>query len=371
MVISPPSSRPRLPLSRRLAFPLSLSLSIALTASACTPDDPTPTGTGGTGGAAGQAGTAGTGASASTGGTGGTAPAGGTGGSAGSGGTTTTTFPENPNCLVPEGASDLIHEGIVAPGLVCTRFPAPLAAPRDVLKTKSGRIFVSEFGAGRIVEHTPGGFVPIATGLVAPIGLREENATTLLVSEEGAQSVSRIDIATGTHTLIAKVGQNVTYLANGPDNAAYVSSFKELADTKKGIIFRVDLATSAATPFATGVNVPEGLFFDPQSRLHVAEWLLPSAVLRFPAAGGDAQSAATLATGFNNIYGLAPDGQGGLYAGDHAGRIVHVAPDGTQTDIVKDIARPGGIFRTPEGDLWIAEFVDFGQTGYLLHIEGL
>lgn len=276
----------------------------------------------------------------------------------------------DPNCAVPPGASDLIHEGIPAAGLVCARLPYPLASPRDVLETADGHVFVSEFGAGKIVELTDAGFVPVAEGLVAPIGLREAADGALLVTEEGKQSVSRVDRATGTRTEIAAVGQNVTYLALGPDGAAYVSSFKELADTKKGIVFRVDLNTAAVTPFATALNVPEGLFFD-GAQLLVAEWLLPSAVHRIPAGGGAAGAGTKVAEGFQNVYGLEGDGGGGFYAGDHAGRVVHVAADGAEDDVVTGIGRPGGLRRGKGGVLWVAEFVDFGQTGYLIRISGL
>jgi len=150
-----------------------------------------------------------------------------------------------------------------------------------------------------------------------------------------------------------------------------MSSFEELADSKKGVVYRVNLGTGVATPFATGLNVPEGLFVSGAGALTVAEWLLPSAVLRFPAGGGAVATATKLAEGFQNVYGLASDGGDGMYAGDHAGRVVHVASDGAQTDVVTGIGRPGGLWLARNGDLWIAEFVDFGATGYLIRISGL
>ncbi len=360
--------------SARLVVPC-LAFCLGLTASACgSPDDSTSSGAGGNGGsgtttATGGGGNGGDGATTATGGGGTTATGGGgssAGGNGGGGG-----LPVDPNCAVPEGASDLITEGIPAPGLVCTRFPYPLLAPRDVVETADGHLFVSEFGAGRIVELTDSGFVPLAEGLVAPIGLREENAGKLLVTEEGLHSLSRIDRVTGARTQVAGGMNQVTYLTRGPDGAAYVSSFQEAADTKKGVVWRVDLGTGATLPFATGTNVTEGLFFDAAGQLHVADWLLPSAVYRFPAPGGPIANATKVADGFQNIYGLAGDGDGGFYAGDHAGKVVHVAPDGTKTDLLTSIGRPGGLWVAKNGDLSIAEFVEFGKTGYLIRISGL
>lgn len=338
---------------------LPLWLAGILVLSACSPDPESTLSGGAAGGSTSSSSTSGTAASGGTGGAGATG-----GASTGSGGA------PDPNCAVPPGASDLIHEGIPAAGLVCTRFPFPLASPRDVLQTKDGHLFATEFGAGHIVELTESGFVTVASNLVSPIGLREAADGSLLVSEEGLHSLAKVDRATGVRTLIATVPHNVTYLALGPDGAAYLSSFAELADSKKGVVYRVDLGTGVAAPFATGLNVPEGLFLDATGALFVTEWLLPSTVYHYPSNGGDIAAATQLADGFDHAYGLLSDGAGGIFVGDHAGRVVRIASDGTQTDIVTGIGRPGGLWRAASGDLWIAEFVDFGQTGYLIRISG-
>ena len=367
----PPRRRRRLPLSASAAPALLVTLALAIPA--CdSPADSTSSGGGGSGASGGTTASGGNGGS-SAGGNGGNggSSAGGNGGSSNGGNGGSGGAPGSPNCAIPPGAADLITEGIPAPGLVCTRYPYPLVSPRDVVETADGHIFVSEFGAGRIVELTGSGFVTLAEGLAAPIGLREENATSLLVTEEGQHSLSRIHRTTGARTQVAGGLNQATYLARGPDGAAYVSSFQELADTKKGVVWRVDLTTGSTLPFTTGTNVTEGLFFDPEGQLFVAEWLLPSAVYRFPPAGGPLAAATQVADGFSNIYGLAGDTSGGFYAGDHAGKITHIAEDGTKTDLLTNIGRPGGIWVAKNGDLLVAEFVEFGKTGYLLRIEGL
>lgn len=335
----------------------------ALVALGCSGTDTASSGGGQTTSSTSSAG--GAGGSASTGGqasSGGQTSSGGAGGAGG--------FTGDPTCAIPPGASNLIHEGIPAPGLVCTRFPYPLASPRDVVEAADGTILVTEFGAGRIVALGDSGFTEVAKGLVSPIGLREDEDGSLLVTEEGLFSLARIDRATGARTPIAKLPHNVTYLATSGAKA-YVSVFFELADTKKGGVYEVDLATGTFAPFATALNVPEGVFVEPDGSLFVAEWLLPSAVHHVPAAGGAAGPATQVATGFQNVYGLASDGKGGFYAGDHAGKITHVASDGSRQDLLTNIGRPGGIWIAASGDMWIAEFVDFGQTGYLIRLRGL
>lgn len=247
-----------------------------------------------------------------------------------------------------------------------TRYDAPLASPRDVVVAQGGAIYVSEFGAGRVVRVDEAGAVSIAGGLTSPIGLRELPDGDLIVAEEGAGSVARLDVASGARTPIAEGLGNVTYLALGPDGAAYVSAFTALDAVGDGVVWRVDVATGAATRFATGLTVPEGLMFD-GDRLIVAEWALPSPIVRFPAGGGARAGAAVLGEGFAHVYGVADDRAGGVLVGDHEGRVAAVRADGRVDTIVDGIGRPGGF--AWDGDaLLVVEFVDFGATGALIRV---
>jgi len=71
------------------------------------------------------------------------------------------------------------------------------------------------------------------------------------------------------------------------------------------VVWRVDLETTEGTPYATGLNVPEGLFFE-EDALRVVEWHLPSAAVAFPTGGGD--TGTDIGTGYENAYGLVGDG---------------------------------------------------------------
>lgn len=275
----------------------------------------------------------------------------------------------DPRCNVPPGADPSSGPALPRVGLSCMRYPFALASPRDVLFASDGSIYVSEFGAGRILRLQADGFAVVAEGLTSPIGLRELPDGDLIVAEEGANSAARIDASTGARTEIAGGLSAVTYLTLGPDGAAYVSSFREVAPTSTGVIWRVDIASGAASPYVTNMNVPEGLFFD-GDQLVAAEWHLPSAVLRFDAAGGVAADAETIGTGYENVYGLISDGAGGALVGDHAGRIVQLRADGTEEDVLVGIGRPGGMAWADDGDLLIAEFVGFGATGWLIRVSG-
>jgi hypothetical protein len=47
---------------------------------------------------------------------------------------------------------------------------------------------------------------------------------------------------------------------------------------------------------------------------------------------------------------------------------LRVRADGSSEVVLDAIGRPGGIAREDDGTIWIAEFVDFGATGYLIRL---
>lgn len=263
-------------------------------------------------------------------------------------------------CAVPAGAT--VAAALPRDGLRCTRYPFKLAAPRDVVETASGAIYVTEMSAGRVSRLEPSGFVTVATGLSAPIGIRERDGK-LIVSEEGAHALTAIDPRTGEKQNLARDLGNVTYLAIGKDNAIYASSFTAL-DAPTAVIKRV---APEVTSFITGVNVPEGLLFDGDA-LFVVEWGRPSRVSRF----APGAPPAIVATGFDRAYGIASSGKG-LYVSDTiANTVTHVAPDGAREEVLRDAATPAGLFRTAAGDLLVVEHGNPSHNGVgaLIRLSG-
>lgn len=260
---------------------------------------------------------------------------------------------------------------VAAPGLSCEVLGGPLLAPRDVWVTRDGTVYVTAMGAGTIERLDGDRFVPVASGLQAPIGLREAPDGALLVGEEGGRSVARIDRTTGARTLVAGELGNVTYLTVDAAGAVFASSFDQVGPFGTGRITRIDPVTRAATRYATGLHVPEGLFVDGAGALHVAEWAEPSVVRRFPAGGGAVEASSVVTGDLANVYGLLPDGAGGMFIGDHAGRVLRLRADGTRDVVLARVGRPGGFAREAGGALLVAEFVDFGAAGRLLRVRGL
>ncbi len=276
-------------------------------------------------------------------------------------------------CEIPAGADARIHVALARPGARCTRYPFPLAAPRGVVETRDGSIFVTEWAGGRIVRLTPSGFTTVATGLRNPIGIVEDASGALLVTEEGAHSLSRIDRNNGNRVELTNALDNATYVTLGSDNAAYVSSFTAMAPT--GRVVRVGLgAPSAPTTYASGLDVPEGLFFGADGRLVVAEWHhAPARVVRFQAGGGSVAQADTATTDLEHVYGVLGGDRGGLYVADTADRVMHVEANGDREVVLSNVAVPAGLGRTASGDLLVIELADlgFGKMGYLLRVSGL
>lgn len=260
---------------------------------------------------------------------------------------------------------------VPGPGLSCVVLGDPLAAPRDVWVTRDETVYVTEMGAGAIVRLEGDRFVPVATGLMDPIGLREAADGALLVGEEGGRSVARVDRTTGARTLLAGELGSVTYLTVDAAGAVFASSFDNVGPFGTGRVTRIDPATGEATRHATGLNVPEGLFIDAAGALFVAEWAAPSSVRRFAPGGGPVGTSAVVAADLMGVYGLLPDGEGGLFIGDHAGRVLRQRADGTREVVLDRVRRPGGFARTADGALLVVEFVDFGATGRLLRVTGL
>lgn len=274
-----------------------------------------------------------------------------------------------PRCVVPPNAPEYVREAIAAEGYSCERVPIPLRAPRDVIESRDGTIYVTEMSAGRIVRLSNEGAVPVVSGLDAPIGLRELPDGRLLVAEEGAHRVSRVDPRTGARETIADGLAQATYLTLGPDGAAYVSSFTAL-DTPTATVKRVGL-DGAVRDFATGLNVPEGLFFDERGRLHVSNWGAPSRLLRLEPAGGDASTATVLAHGFARLYGAAPHPDGVAVCDTATGTVTLVRGDGTREVILRDVAVPAGISGTAGGALLLTELGrdDFSGLGYVIRLS--
>jgi choice-of-anchor A domain-containing protein len=105
----------------------------------------------------------------------------------------------------------------------------------------------------------------------------------------------------------------------GPDGGLYLSN------NAQGIVYRVDPTTKVATEYATGLNTPRGLLFEPDGSLLIAE-NTPNRIRRFR------NGALTeFATGITAVDELRRGQDGAVYALNlNQGTLTRIAADGSQ-----------------------------------------
>ncbi len=287
-------------------------------------------------------------------------------------------------CQVPGGADPRVTVATPGAGFTCTRYPFPLAGPREIIEAHDGSLYVSEWTGGRISRFTDAGFVTVASGLDHPLGLRELGDGSLLVVEEVGHALTRVDPKTGTSARVATNLGYATDMTLAADGAALVGSFPDFdhPGSVRALTLEPDGGASIADR-VTGIYVPEGLYFEPSGALVVAQWTTrggggngPANVLRFPSGSGDASSAEIVAEGFDHVYGVlaAPDGAvlvGEIFNSPGRDRVVKLTKGAAPTTVLDGVAVPGGMIFTRAGDLLLLEGVSLSHdaSGYLLRLH--
>lgn len=130
-------------------------------------------------------------------------------------------------------------------------------------------------------------------------------------------------------------------------------------------------------------SVPTGIIPAPDG-----DGLLVADYSGFPYATGSSrifrvqagQPATVFASGFTNLIGLAPAGDGGVYAlemarngalsGNPEGALIHLAPSGEQDTVAcHGLVYPTGIATGPDGKVYVSNYGTFGTNGEVVQIE--
>jgi sugar lactone lactonase YvrE len=126
-------------------------------------------------------------------------------------------------------------------------------------------------------------------------------------------------------------------------------------DNLDGMIYKFAPDGTRST-FATGLNYPEGLAFDSEGYLLVADdgtGVGDGTIYKFAPDG----TRSIFATGLNYPFGLACDSAGNLFESDLvSGTIYKFAPDGTRSIFVTGLSLPQGLAFDSAGDLFEADF---------------
>jgi len=107
-----------------------------------------------------------------------------------------------------------------------------------------------------------------------------------------------------------------------------------------------------ASVYAAGLVAPDGLAFDPNGVLYVAEEM--AGRISQVGAGG---SITPVITGLTNPEGIAFDDAGSLYIVEdaQAGRLIKRTSDSLTTTLAADLDAPEGVVWTPDGTLYVTE----------------
>jgi len=177
----------------------------------------------------------------------------------------------------------------------------------------------------------------------------------IVVTDQGKESIFKVDPATGVATLISANGnlQDPRGIVIDTDGTLLV------ADKAAGAILRVDPADGSQTVVSSGgsFNDPTGIALEASGDILVAD---PGAgeIFRVDPATG---SQSSVASGFNDPFGidLAVDGSGGILftdEGDEA--LLRVDPLTGTTSVISqngDFKNPRGVAIDASGDVFVAE----------------
>jgi len=204
------------------------------------------------------------------------------------------------------------------------------SVPAAVVSDGGGNRFVADTGNHRVVEFPAGSFngIVVGAGFVYPVGVAVDAAGNLYVSD-------------------AAFGLSIVPNENGTINTAH------------------QRVVTPDVQFSTGIR------FDKYQNLYIAD-SFQNRIVKVPYENGQLNGShlTTVGTGFVDPEGVYPDVSGNVWVADTAfdaqeltgGRIVKVAPDGTQTTVPIDTAQiPGGLGYPTDlvldqaGDIYISD----------------
>ena len=226
-----------------------------------------------------------------------------------------------------------------------------------------GNLFVSDLrDPPRISKITPGGTITtFAPGLV-PTGLAFDQAGNFFAGDRTTNSIFRYTPSGDRTTFTSGIAAN--YLAFDRSGNLFVSIAGTTAGTGSIVKFT---PAGVQSPFAAGLNSPQGLAFDGAGNLFLAE-LTTGNILKFTPTG----ARSTFTTVAASPRSLVFDRDGNLFAGDFGGgKILKFAPNNpTPIPFASGIFVGGLAFEPPTAQLTNISTRAFVKTGDGVTIAG-
>ncbi|MBT4740703.1 MAG: hypothetical protein HN793_11470 [Rhodospirillaceae bacterium] len=150
-----------------------------------------------------------------------------------------------------------------------------ISAPRGIVLTGNGDAIIADADSGKLLRLTGDQFEDVATGLDEPVALLLESDTSVLVTEIGTGTISRIELATGQRTEL------VSGLVNPLGLAVLLDGRVVVVEPARGTVTAIDLLTDERTVLAHGLpisldhhhlptNTPLGIVVDSKGAIFVS-----------------------------------------------------------------------------------------------------
>ena len=250
-----------------------------------------------------------------------------------------------------------------------------LTGPTGLAFNSSGSLFVANSANNSIVEFSPSGqsmlFVNASTNpdLNNPVGLAFDHGGSLYVANYYGNNVLKFDTQ-GHDAVFASAGLNaptfVTVFATNtptpppppPPSISTNSIF--VASGGGSQVFGYDL--SGDRSLLASVNVPEGIVFDTNGNLYVAEYYQNAIAKITP----DGQVTNFATAGLSSPVGLALDTNGNIYAANYGNNtITKYNPAGQESLFASNgLSEPYGLAIDGGGNLFVANFGNNTITKY-------
>ena len=223
-------------------------------------------------------------------------------------------------------------KGLLALGQFVLPREVKLVAPRNVLATANGSIYVSEFGLNRVLElRSDGTLTTVLMGqleLNSPAGLAVDSSGNVLVADSGNARVRRIRLDGRADTVVAS--SSTMPLERPVGIAMQADKSLLIADTRGDFLWQVDGLGKATIIPPGGRDVTVDLFGNivtaggtwlrRVNRLGLIEVLIGNAFTTYRGDGGPA-----LAARLNRPVGVAADSKGNVFfsdTGNHRVRMI-------------------------------------------------
>ena len=237
-----------------------------------------------------------------------------------------------------------------------------LEGPDDLALGGDGSIYVSEVKGGRVIRFAPDGkMTVIVSRLKFPEGLVALSDGSLIIAENGTQSLLRYDAATQTITPLITFTLN-TPSAPGVDGIAFDALTNTiivpLADGGQSRAMRVSLDGKNVKEIARGFAQPSGAWVERDGSVLVTD--KGAGTIKRIRPNGKIEIVSVLPSPDDVIA----DAFGNLFAITLHDNALHWITAGRDTILLKGLHQPEGVIFDAEGNLIITE----EEAGKLLKV---